>query len=42
MGGSLYQLKKNCEEKAQRYLEEANKLVKEGLVNEKIEKFHSI
>jgi len=38
----LPQLRKNCKEKARKYLEEANRLVKEGLVNEKIEKFHSI
>jgi hypothetical protein len=38
----LYELRKNCEEKTRKYLEEANRLVKEGLANEKIERFYSI
>lgn len=38
----MYELRKNCEEKTRKYLEEANKLVEEGLINEKIERFHSI
>lgn len=41
-GHNMYELKKKTEAKAQKYLTEANKLVTEGLVNEKIQKFELV
>lgn len=38
----MYEIKKKCEEKFKRYLEEAIKLKEEGLVNEKIFRFNTI